>query len=219
MGPRYAVIPALPFLPALPWLAYAFGALWLACAVSLLAPRTVRAAAMACGGLLFACAVVLEAPKYAAALGVIGLRTVVFEPLALACLAWLLPGRHAIPGWLERAGRYLLALSLVVFGYDHFPALAFTAALIPAWIPWHVFWTAFFGVAFIAAGLSIGLDRLLRAAAFSTGAMFGIWVLTLHLPRVLGLYGIPGAPFNPDEWSSLSVAVGLWGGCWALARA
>jgi len=46
--------------------------------------------------------------------------------------------------------------------------------------------------------------------------MFAIWVVTLHLPRVLGLYGIPGAPHNPDEWSSLFIAVALWGGLWAL---
>jgi hypothetical protein len=25
------------------------------------------------------------------------------------------------------------------------------------------------------------------------------WVFTLHFPRVLGLYGIPGAPTNPAE--------------------
>lgn len=47
--------------------------------------------------------------------------------------------------------------------------------------------------------------------------MFAIWVLTLHLPRVLGLYGIAGAPRNPNEWSSLFIAIALWGGSWALA--
>ena len=48
--------------------------------------------------------------------------------------------------------------------------------------------------------------------------MFGIWVVTLHLPRVLGVYGIPGAPRDPDEWSSLFIAVALCGGLWALVR-
>jgi hypothetical protein len=48
--------------------------------------------------------------------------------------------------------------------------------------------------------------------------MFGIWVVTLHLPRVLGLYAIPGAPTDPNEWSSLFIATALWGGLWALAR-
>jgi uncharacterized membrane protein len=212
LGPRYEVIPVLPWLPAIPWLAYVFGTIWVACGVGLLFKRTERTAAMALGGLLFLCALVLDVPKNAARIGSISLRTIVFETLALASLAWLLPGRGAIPS-------YLLSLSLIVFGVDHFLVLAFIATLLPGWIPWHVFWVAFFGVAFIAAGLSIGLNLLQRWGAACIGSMFGIWVVTLHLPRVLGLYRIPGVPRNPNEWSSLFIAVALWGGLWALARA
>jgi hypothetical protein len=36
--------------------------------------------------------------------------------------------------------------------------------------------------------------------------MFAIRLVILHLPSVLGLYGIPGAPHDPDEWSSLFIA-------------
>lgn len=219
LGPRYGVLPVLPWLPAIPWLAYLFGAIWVACGVGLLSKRTVRTAAMALGSLLFLCALVLDVPKNAANLGSISLRTTVFEPLALASLAWLLPGRGATPSLLARGGRYLLALSLIVFGVDHFLALVFIASLLPGWIPWHVFWVAFFGVAFIAAGLSIGLNLLEGWGAAGIGLMFGIWVVTLHLPRVLGLYAIPGAPRDPNEWSSLFIAIALWGGSWALARA
>jgi hypothetical protein len=100
---------------------------------------------------------------------------------------------------------------LIVFGVDHFLALAPIGTLIPSWIPWHVFWIAFFGAVFIGAGLSIGLNLLLRCGAAAIGFMFAIWVFTLHFPRVLGLYGIPGAPTNPAEWSSLLIAVALWG--------
>jgi hypothetical protein len=46
-------------------------------------------------------------------------------------------------------------------------------------------------------------------------ANFAIWVFTLHLLRVLGLYGGAG-PHSPDEWSSLFIAIALWGGSWAL---
>jgi hypothetical protein len=42
-------------------------------------------------------------------------------------------------------------------------------------------------------------------------------VITLHIPRTLGLYHIPGAITDPDEWSSLFIAIGLWGGPWAIA--
>ena len=219
LGPRYEVVPVLPWLSAIPWLAYAFGAVWVFCGVGLLSKRTLRICSMALGSALFLCAVILDAPKYAANIGDIPLRTIFFEPLALASLAWLLPGEGAaIPGWLLRGSRYPLALSLIVFGVDHFLVLAFIAGLIPPWIPWHTFWAAFFGVAFIAAGLSVGLDWLRRPGAGFLGLMFAIWVVTLHLPRVLGFYGIPGALRDPDEWYSLLIAVALWGGLWALAR-
>jgi uncharacterized membrane protein len=140
LGPHYRIIPVLPFLPAIPWLAYVFGTIFAVCGVGLVSKRTLRPAALALGCLLLLCTLVLEIPKNLANIGNMSLRTGVFEPLALGCLAWLLPGCDAIPRWLARTSRYLLALSLVVFGVDHFLALAPIGALIPNWIPWHVFW-------------------------------------------------------------------------------
>jgi hypothetical protein len=218
LGPQVQVIPVIPWVPAIPWLAYLFGAILVLCAVGLLSRRTIQAAAMLLGGLLFVCTLILDVPKSAADIGNISLRTGVFEPLSLACLSWLLPGSKQTPAWLARASRYLVGISLIIFGVDHFLALIFIASLIPHWIPFHVFWVAFFGVAFVAAGLSIGLNILSRWGAAGLGLMFAIWVVTLHLPRVLGLYGIPGATHNPNEWSSLLIAIALWGGLWALAR-
>jgi uncharacterized membrane protein len=214
---QHIVIPVLPFLPPVPWLAYMFGAIWIACGVGLLCERTVRQAAIALGSLLFLSTLILEVPKYAANLGNMGWRTGVFEPLAIGTLAWLLPGPRATSRLLSQVSRYLLALSLIVFGVDHFLALAPIGTLIPAWIPWHVFWIAVFGAGFIAAGWSIGLNVLQPWGAFGIGLMFATWVITLHLPRVLGLYAIPGAARNPAEWSSLFIAIALWGGPWALA--
>jgi uncharacterized membrane protein len=218
LGPQYNVIPILPWLPSVSWLAYVFGVVLVFCAAGLLAPASQRTAAMTLGTILFVCTIILDVPKYAVAIGSIPLRTIVFEPLSLACLAFLLPDPSATPAWLTRATRLLLGISMIIFGIDHFLALIFIANLIPAWIPLHVFWVAFFGVAFIAAGVSIALNIFLRWGAFGLGLMFGIWVVTLHLPRVLGLYGIPNAPHNPNEWSSLFIAVALWGGLWAIAR-
>jgi hypothetical protein len=215
-NPRFKVIPVLPFLPPIPWLAYLFGAILAVCGVGLLFKRTLRVFAMVVSSLMFLGAMVLNAPKSAAIPGSMSLRTVVFEPLAIATLAWLLPGRGTTPSWLVRASCYLLAVSLIVFGADHFLALAPIGTLIPAWIPWHVFWIAFFGAGFIAAGLSIGLNVLRLRGAACLALMYAIWVFTLHLPRVLlGLYG--GGLHNPDEWSSLLIAIALWGGSWALA--
>jgi uncharacterized membrane protein len=216
-NPRFKAIPVLPFLPPIPWLAYLFGAILAVYGFGLLAKRTLRTSALIVGSLMFLGAVLLNAPKYAAIPGSVGLRTIVFEPLAIAALAWLLPGRDAIPSLLQRASRYLLALSLVVFGVDHFLTLAPIGALIPKWIPWHVFWIAFFGAGFIATGLSLGLNVLVRWSAACLGLMFAIWVFTLHLLTVLGLYVIPGRSNFASLWSSFLIAVALWGGSWALA--
>jgi hypothetical protein len=218
LGPQYKVLDVIPFLPAIPWLAYLVGAILVACGVGLLWNRTLRPSAITLGSLLFLSTLILEVPKNAAEPLNIALRTGVFEPAAMAALAWLMPNWATLPRWLVRFARYLLALSLIVFGVDHFLALRFIASLLPSWIPWHVFWVAFFGLVFIAGGLSIGLDLLLRWGSAGVGLMFAIWVFTLHGPRVLGLYGIPGAPRSAAEWSSLFIAVSLGGGLWALTR-
>jgi len=215
--PQHRVVPVIPWVPAMAWLAYLVGAILVVCAVGILVRRGERMAALVLGALFFVCTVVLEVPKNWVNPGSMSLRTGVFEPLTIAGLAWLLPGVSAVPRWLVWLSRWMLGVSLIVFGMDHLLALRPIASLIPAWIPWHVFWIGFFGLAFIAAGVSIGLNVLARWGALGIGWMFAIWVLTLHLPRVLGLYGIAAAPRNPNEWSSLFIAVALWGGFWALA--
>jgi hypothetical protein len=177
-----------------------------------------RAAAYTLGATYIFWTLVHVLPFYIASPGDMGLRTVVFEPLSLACIAMLLPGPSATPRWLSIACRAVIAVAMIVFGVDHFIGIKFIGSLIPGWIPWHEPWVAFFGVVFIAAGIGIGLGVLERWSWIAIGTMFAIWVITLHLPRVLGLYGIPGAPRSPDEWSSLFIAVGLWGGPWAVAR-
>jgi uncharacterized membrane protein len=215
--PWHVALPNFPYLPAIPALAYLFGVVLAACGAGMLRRRARLLAAMVVAGLFFLCTVVIEAPKYAAIPGDMSLRTRLFEPLAIATLACLLPGRNPIPPFLERASRYLLAVSLIVFRVDHFLALAPIGTLIPNWIPWHVFWIAFFGAVFIAAGVSIGLNILRQWGAAGLGLMFAIWVITLHMPRAfLGLYG--GHPRNPEEWASLFIAIALWGGSWALAE-
>jgi hypothetical protein len=67
------------------------GPILVVCGVGLLFKRTVRTAAMALGSLLFLYTLVFEVPKYAGAPRSMTLRTQVFEPLAIAALAW--PGR------------------------------------------------------------------------------------------------------------------------------
>jgi len=123
--------------------------------------------------------------------------------------------------YLIKSGRFLFAISSVVFGIDHLLYLKFVAGLVPAWIPWHMFWAYFTGVAFIAAGLSIATKWVGEWAGLLLGTMFLLWFVFLHMPRALGLSAAAGAgaPRNPNEWSSAFIALGMCGGSWICARA
>lgn len=217
LGPNSHSMPVLPFIPAVWWLVYLFGMVWVACAVNLLDRRRLRLSAYTLGATYIFWTLVHVLPKYIASPRDMGLRTVVFEPLSLACIALLLPGPAATPKWLSIACRAVIAIAMIVFGVDHFIGIVFIASLIPGWIPWHIFWVGFYGVVFIVSGVCIGTGFFERWSWIAIGLMFAVWVITLHIPRTLGFYHIPGAITDPDEWSSLFIAIGLWGGPWALA--
>lgn len=218
MGPEYTVLSLMPFLPPIAALAYLFGIVSIACGALFILPRTSSAAGIVIGAVYLIAALVLELPKYAAHLDDGSLRTVVFEAVTLGSFAWLAADSAQVPAALRYIARFGLAISLIIFGYDHFESLRFVATLIPDWIPWHEFWVAFFGIGFILAGLSIALNVIARWAAALLGLQYALWVITLHLPRTLGAYGIPGAIRDPGEWSSLLIAMAIWGGAWAYAR-
>jgi uncharacterized membrane protein YphA (DoxX/SURF4 family) len=114
---------------------------------------------------------------------------------------------------LTTIGRFVFGACMVVFGVQHFMYTQFIATLVPSWLPLHVFWTYFFGVALIAAGISIVTGIQARVAAILLGAMFLLWVVVLHAPRVAA------SPHNGDEWSSLFVAMAMCGSCFIIAAA
>jgi uncharacterized membrane protein YphA (DoxX/SURF4 family) len=145
-------------------------------------------------------------------------RTHWLEPLALGCAAWVLAGAYsaaqksnALKRWMPLIGRVLFAVTLLVFGWQHYLYVTFLVALIPAWLPFHAYWIYFTGLAFVAAGLAI----LLRIADYLAGlflaAMFVVYLLVLHIPR------IAQHPGNGDEWSSGFVALAFCGASLLIA--
>ena len=217
LGPHYKVVPVIPWLPAIPSLAYVVGAILVLCGAGLLFQRTLVVSSITLGALMLLCGLAFDVPRRPNLMSA-EWRTNVLEPIAIGSLAWLAPGLGGIPRWLHWASRYLLAFALVVFGIAHFQILAPIANMVPGWIPWHRFWTVFFGVAFIAAGVSFATGFLQRWAALGVGLMFALWTLTIHLPVLLNMLRTPGATQDPDKWSDVFIVAALWGGFWALAH-
>ena len=189
-GPYYKVVPVIPWLPAIPSLAYLVGAILVLCGAGLLFQRTLVVSSITLGAVMLLCGLAFDLPRHPNLMSA-EWRTNVLEPITIGSLAWLAPGLGGIPGWLHRASRYLLAFALIVFGIAHFQVLTFIASMVPGWIPWHWFWTVFFGVAFISAGVSFATGFLQRWAALGMGLMFALWTLTIHLPPVLNSSASP----------------------------
>jgi hypothetical protein len=147
-----------------------------------------------------------------------------FETLAMAATALVLAAAFPAKGdhFLRRpfdvattaqGGGFLFAISLATFGIFHVRYPSVVASLIPAWIPGRLFFAYFTGAGFLAAALSIASGKVTRLAGCLLAAMFLVWVVVLHSPRVAH------ALHNGDEWSSLLVALCMSGSGFIFAGA
>src|SRR5882757_4672984 len=217
-------------LPGPPWSHGVLPLDWLACVgfilagVSIATGMMARLAATIFGVVLLLYGLFRYVPALVARLHDPGPWTVLFEILAMVGGAWVLaasfpadrPGFHSWDNvvWkLADVGRFLIAISLVVFAVQHFMYARFVATLVPAWIPTRLFLAYFTGLAFVAAALAIAAKNMVRLAAMVLGTMFLLWVVLLHISRVAG------AIRNGDEVTSLFVAVAMCGLSFALAGA
>jgi uncharacterized membrane protein len=221
-----ATVPIIPWVPGQPWLAVVTGIALVASGISIVANVRAQLAAVSTGMLFLLCDLLLQIPKVAASPLDVGVRTTAFETLAMCGSAWILAG--ALPtagdysirwkGWvslLAKLGLILFAISSVVFGIDHFLVLGVIVSLVPNWIPGSgLFWAYLTDLGFIAAGVSMLANRILRfAGAAMLGVMFMLWFLVLHGPRVVSY----PRSHDPHEWSSAFIALAMCGGSWICA--
>ena len=185
-------------------LAYANGAILITASAALLAPRTAKHGGYALAAFLALWAI-LNAPRVIAGEEAAWLAPA--EILAVALGAWIASG--AEKGL--RIVRILFGLCLIAFGAAHFLYLDFTASMIPAFIPFHLFFAAFTGAGHIAAGLSLVSGILARLGSTLLALMFSSFALLLHIPRVLA------DPGNRIELTMLSHATALTGAALLIA--
>ena len=95
-------------------------------------------------------------------------------------------------------GRLLYAVPLAAFAGEHFTLARLMAPGIPSWIPAHLFWIYFVGVALVAAALSIVVKKYAWLSATLLGTMIFLFVVLLHIPRVVA---------NPRDRISWAVAL------------
>lgn len=121
-----------------------------------------------------------------------------------------LPQEHGVDKIMP-FGRLFFAISMAVFGSEHFTSTADVATLVPRWIPAHTFWVYLVGLAFLCAALSIAVLVQARLAAALVGMTFLIFVLVMDIPAV-------GAqPHNRFFWALMLRELAFSGGAFAFA--
>jgi len=108
-------------------------------------------------------------------------------------------------------GRLFFAIPLAVFAGEHFTVARFMVSMVPSWIPAHLFWIYFVGVALVVAALSIVVKKYAQLAAILLGIMMCLFVVLLHIPRVVA---------NPRDRFSWAIALrelSFGGGAFAFA--
>ena len=110
-------------------------------------------------------------------------------------------------------GTSCYALTIISFSIDHFLYAHEAADYVPAWIPNHVTWLYITGTALLAAGIAILLNRKRKLGAALLGTMILIWVLILHIPRVL----TAGMAGGGGEVSSAFLALAYCGIAFVIA--
>jgi uncharacterized membrane protein YphA (DoxX/SURF4 family) len=206
-----------------PLLAYASGALLLACGAGLLWPRTVARASLAL--ILYGAASMLlvHAPRIVKEPKTEGEWFGLGEVATIVAGAWILlagAAPVAVGRWRKalvgergvRLARILFALALPSFGLSHFVYAKTTAEMVPSWLPGHLAWAYFTGAAHMAAGLGILVGVLPRLAAALEALMVGVFLLTVNVPALVGK---PGGRW---EWTEVFVASVIGGAAFLVAQ-
>jgi hypothetical protein len=112
-------------------------------------------------------------------------------------------------------GGIFFCITMTSFGMAHFLYLQHVAAMVPGWMPDHIFWTYFAGVALIGSGTAIILKIRQKRIATLLGAMIFIWFIFLHIPDAIAY---PLAAKGNEITSALS-ALAFSGIAFAIAGA
>ena len=99
--------------------------------------------------------------------------------------SWFLQPVIAFMNYLFKAGMYVYALTMAVFGVQHFMYAHNVAGMVPGWIPWPLFWAYLVGVALIAAAISIAINKYTTQACILLGIMIFLFVILIDIPPII----------------------------------
>jgi uncharacterized membrane protein YphA (DoxX/SURF4 family) len=112
---------------------------------------------------------------------------------------------------LTKVGRLIFGIGLIYFGLAHYVYFAYTAKMVPAWLPLgQAFWTYATAAGHIAAGIALLSGIAARLAAILLTAMFVVIGLLVHVPTIFR------DPHHHFYWAEHALNFALIGSAWAM---
>ena len=111
-----------------------------------------------------------------------------------------------------RIARILFAVSVIPIGLAHIVYAKETAALVPAWLPYHIGWAYLTGVGQIASSLGVLFFVLPRLAAGAEAAMISLFALLVWAPAVVA------APKTRLPWTAFFISWAIAAGAWVVTQ-
>ena len=87
---------------------------------------------------------------------------------------------------LKNIGRIMFAVPFGMFGMMHIMMASNMTGMVPSWVPGGVLWVYVTGMALVAAAISIIAKKQIYLASVLLAVLMGVFVMTIHLPAVLG---------------------------------
>jgi uncharacterized membrane protein YphA (DoxX/SURF4 family) len=203
--------------PAASVLGYAVAAAFLLAGLAMQWQRAAAPGALGLTAFFCVWAIVLDIPAGVAHPSVFGAWYGVAEHLALAAgglviYAYSARLEPATAERLSKIGRLIFGICLIYFGLAHHFFLAYTAKMVPAWLPpGQTFWAYATAVGHIAAGLAILSGLAVRAAAMLLTAMFVAFAILVHAPTIFI------DPHRHFYWAENATNFALIGSAWVVA--
>lgn len=218
-GPLGGWMPLPEWLPGGAAVGRVMGLLLFLLGAALLALPDVRRVLVGISALFVSWIVILHPERLVTNRFSLGAWLGVAEVAAVAAACWLLLRLLNGRAWAAQAKDQkvtslilaIYGIALIVFGLCHFVYLDITASMVPDWLPGRPTIAILTGIAHVAAGLALLSGLQDRLAMQLLTAMFGSFVLLVHVPRA-------GAdPANRGEWLLLATSLLLTASAWVMA--
>lgn len=116
-----------------------------------------------------------------------------------------------------RVALVLFGLTCAFYGGSHFLYAAYTAGMVPAWLPGHMGFAYATGFAHIAAGVAVAFGILAGLAATLEATMMTLFGLLVWVPSFFAQPRPDWAGTPANQWSELVVNVALAASAWLVA--